>query len=272
MNHYYKVIADNSVAGVCTEFDFRRYQAKHNIIIVSDCDRVECVQIGDRYYHDEWMAPCQCPHIDALVVAITEEEYNTIAAAIEGGQEIPEPQVDETTEQGTETSVDPIEGLTLDFVKSRKLEEMRQTCSKAIESGIDVRMDDGSTQHFALTLTDQMMINSLAAKAQQGTELLPWHADGEPSRFYTAVEMIRICDSMERFVTYHQAYFNSLKIYINSISEIETVGSVTYGMEIPAEYQSEVMQSILAGGYETGGDGENVTIADFFNILLGRYE
>ena len=46
MNHYYKVIADNSVAGVCTEYDFRRYQAKHNIIIVSDCDRVECVQIG----------------------------------------------------------------------------------------------------------------------------------------------------------------------------------------------------------------------------------
>ena len=270
--NYYKVISDQTVIGVCSEYEFRRYQAKHNIIIVSDCDRVECVQIGDRHYHDEWMATCQCPHIDALVVAITEEEYNTIAAAIEGGQEIPEPQVDETTEQGTDPSVDPIEGLTLDFVKSRKLEEMRQTCSKAIESGIDVRMDDGSTQHFALTLTDQMMINSLAAKAKQGTELLPWHADGEPSRFYTAVEMIRICEGMDRFVTYHQAYFNSLKTYINSISEIEAVGRVIYGMEIPEEYQSEVMQSILSGGYETGGDGENVTIADFFNILLGRYE
>lgn len=270
--NYYKVIADHTVVGVCTEYDFRRYQTKHNIIIVSDCDRVECVQIGDRYYHDEWMAHCQFPHIDAQVVAITKGEYNTIAAAIEGGQEIPEPAEDETTEQGTETSVDPIEGLTLDFVKSRKLEEMKQTCSKAIESGIDVRMDDGSTHHFTLTLTDQMMINSMAVKAQQGTELLPWHADGEPSRFYTADEIIRICDSMERFVVYHQAYFNSLKLYINSISEIEAFGSVNYGMEIPAEYQSEVMQSILSGGYETGSDDKNVTIAEFFNILLGRYE
>ena len=108
--NYYKVISDQTVIGVCSEYEFRRYQAKHNIIIVSDRDRVECVQIGDRYYHDEWMAHCQFPHIDAKVLAITEEEYNTIAAAIEGGQEIPEPAEDDTTEQGTETSVDPIEG------------------------------------------------------------------------------------------------------------------------------------------------------------------
>jgi hypothetical protein len=33
---YYKILVDSNYIGVATTTDFRRYQKKHNIIIVSD--------------------------------------------------------------------------------------------------------------------------------------------------------------------------------------------------------------------------------------------
>lgn len=83
--NYYKVISDQTVIGVCSEYEFRRYQAKHNIIIVSDCDRVECVQIGEGYYHDEWMAEPGFPCEPASVIQIEAEEYNGLKAQLDAG-------------------------------------------------------------------------------------------------------------------------------------------------------------------------------------------
>ena len=87
---FYKIIRDSAIIGVCTEYDFRRWQAKHNIIVVSDRDRVEAVDYNGTLYHDSWMADSgHIPYETASVTEITEEDYNAIKVQLDDG-EIPD--------------------------------------------------------------------------------------------------------------------------------------------------------------------------------------
>ena len=58
-----------------------------------------------------------------------------------------------------------------------------------------------------------------------------------------------------QFKTYQVSYFNALKAYIESMTDIETIGAVVYGIEIPAEHQSDVLKVLLAA-MATGGETE----------------
>ena len=83
---FYKIIRDSTIIGVCTEADFRRWQAKHNIIVVSDRDRVEAVDYNGTIYHDSWMADSgHIPYETASVTEITEEDYNAIKVQLDDG-------------------------------------------------------------------------------------------------------------------------------------------------------------------------------------------
>lgn len=87
---FYKIIRDSTIIGIGAEADFRRWQAKHNIIIVSDQDRVEAVDYNGTLYHDSWMADSgHIPYETASVTEITEEEYNMLKAQLDDG-EIPD--------------------------------------------------------------------------------------------------------------------------------------------------------------------------------------
>ena len=44
--------------------------------------------------------------------------------------------------------------------------------------------------------------------------------------------------------TWHESYFNSLKAYINSKRTAATVDAIFYGTAIPAQYQSDVLQTL----------------------------
>lgn len=87
---FYKIIRDSTIIGVCTEYDFRRWQAKHSITVVSDRDRVEAVDYNGTLFHDSWMADSgHIPYTPASVTEITEEEYNMLKAQLDEG-EIPD--------------------------------------------------------------------------------------------------------------------------------------------------------------------------------------
>jgi hypothetical protein len=57
--------------------------------------------------------------------------------------------------------------------------------------------------------------------------------------------MAIIAEKALQFITYHVTYFRDLRIYIRSLQTKEEVQSVTYGMAIPVEYQSEVLKDFL---------------------------
>lgn len=254
--NYYKLISGTNIVGIATSLDFRRFQKKHRIILICDEQSAEYVQYKDILYHDKWMLPIATDlykYESAEVIQIDEQEYNTLKAALETEDEIviePETPVEEEPEY-----VDPNEVITVDYVKSVKIAEMSNTCNKVITNGFDVILSDGNSYHFSLTTQDQLNLITLSSMIASGETQIPYHADGELCRFYSAEDINTIITTATQFKTYQVSYFNALKAYIESMTDIETIGAVVYGIEIPAEHQSDVLKVLLAA-MATGGETE----------------
>lgn len=142
---------------------------------------------------------------------------------------------------------------TLDEVKAAKLQEIGMACSQTIYAGVDVALP-GGTEHFSLTEKDQINLFGKQAQMAAGAERFEYHQDGHPCRYYTKEEMQLIVETALGFVTYHTTYCNALNIWVASLDAAEAVGAVTYGCEVPEDYQSEVLKDILA--QSAVGNGE----------------
>lgn len=134
----------------------------------------------------------------------------------------------------------------VEVVREAKIAEMSADCNKKIEEGIDVELSDGEIRHFSLEVADQLKISKLNDRAKAGITELPYHADGESCKFYTADDVEAINTAMENCVEFNVTYFNSLRDYIRSMTKIADVNAVKYGIDIPVQYQSEVLQAIYS--------------------------
>ena len=76
----------------------------------------------------------------------------------------------------------------------------------------------------------------------QTQSLIPYHADGQETTFYTSDEINEIIQTATDLKIYNTTYFNALKGYINSLETIEEIGAITYGTPIPEEYKSDVLK------------------------------
>ena len=135
---------------------------------------------------------------------------------------------------------------TLDELKKQKVAEMSAICNKEITKGIDIVLSDGETHHFSLSVEDQTNINSMFALITSGDTMIPYHANGEKCIFFTAEEFGKIVDAAMAHKTFHLTYYNSLRDFITAMTSSEEIQSVKYGMEIPEQYQSDVLKQILA--------------------------
>lgn len=144
----------------------------------------------------------------------------------------------------------------LQAAKQAAVAVMSDTCASAIKAGFDVELSDKKLHHFSLEITDQIMISLLAGKVAAGVTSVPWHADGEICKFFSAEDIAVVNTQMEALITYHETYFNSLKHYILAMETPEEVNAAYYGMPIPEEHQSEVLQTILAAGEKGDADAE----------------
>lgn len=132
--------------------------------------------------------------------------------------------------------------LTIEEQKGALVFQMSSECNTIITNGFDMLLDDNKLHHFSLKTEDQLKIQALGLKAKSGETVLPYHADGEPCRFFSVQEILSLNTQMENIIEYQTTYFNSLRDYINSMTTNEELKSVKYGMEIPVEYQSEVLK------------------------------
>lgn len=131
-------------------------------------------------------------------------------------------------------------------VKDAKISEMNLACNTTITNGFDIDLSDGNNYHFSLEITDQTMISKLNDKANAGETFLPWHWDNGSCKIFSAEDIKTINTAMENMITFQITYFNSLRDYINSMDKVEDVMAVVYGVEIPTEYQSEVLKYLYA--------------------------
>lgn len=254
--NYYKLISGTNFVGIATQDNFRKFQHKHGIILACDEEYAQYVQCGDLFYRADWMIPVTTDKISyetVEIVKIDEGEYNILLDAVEKGEEIEIEQ--EQNEPIEEVPViDTIEEVTLDYLKNAKTAEMSAACNKTITNGFDVVLSDGNTYHFSLTTQDQLNLITLSSMVASGETQIPYHADGELCRFYSAEDINIIISVATQFKTYQISYFNALKMYIDSIEKKETVASIEYGVAVPEEYQSEVLKIMITSAI--GGDSE----------------
>ena len=80
----------------------------------------------------------------------------------------------------------------------------------------------------------------------QSVEDVPYHADGEECSYYSAADFGRIADAATRWKLYQESYFNALRGYILALETVTELRGVTYGMDIPEAYRTDVLRALLA--------------------------
>ena len=236
---YYKIL-NNELIGVVSSKNFIKYSPIANYFLRSDEQNGEYINLDGTLYRATWMAPIvkQEPYISAIVVEISEEEYNIYANAIINNETIEI--VPQEPIPNTEEEINPIDVESLEFIRSSKLTEMSYACRTTIETGFDLELRNG-IHHFSLDTQDQLNLISLGEMAKTQS-LIPYHADGEECEFYTPEEIKEIIAAATNFKNYQIAYHNALKAYINALDTIEAIAAIEYGTPIPDEYKSDVLR------------------------------
>ena len=246
--NYYKLINGSDFIGVATQYDFRVYQKKHDLLLACDEQNAQYVQYGEMLYRSEWMSPVATDvfcYKMSDVIRIDKEEYDILYEAIDNGEEVmicPEHDVLEEEQP----YIDPSKVVTVDFVRKTKIAEMNAACNIAIENGVDVMLSDGNMKHFSLTTQDQLNLITLQSMIATGETQLPYHADGELCRYYSVSDITAVTNAATAHKTFHVTYFNSLKVYVNALDNISDISEIQYGVSIPDEYQSDILTTMYA--------------------------
>ena len=204
---YFKIIKDNEFIGIGTTRDMRKFQKKHNVILVCDENDAQYIQCGEDLYHASWMEPVEGDSVIADVIRIEEDEYNCLLSAIESNEEIKF--ADEIIVE-YEPVVDEVEELTIDYIRSAKLAELKYECNQAITEGFDIELGDGATRHFTLSMDDQITLLTQA---------------------YFDEAMKPVVIEMNNFKEKHMDNLKQLEEYVNSLTNIEEIAKVTYRNE-----------------------------------------
>jgi hypothetical protein len=204
---YFKIIKDKEFIGIGTTRDMRKFQKKHNVLLVCDENEAQYIQCGEDLYHAPWMEAIDDGSMIADVIRIEEDEYNCLLSTVESNGEIKfadEPVVE------YDPVVDEFEELTIDYVRYAKVSELKYECNKAISEGFDIELGDGKTRHFTLSTDDQINLLTQA---------------------YFDEDMKPIVIEMNNFKTRHMTRLKELEEYVNSLTDIEEITTVSYRKE-----------------------------------------
>ena len=145
---------------------------------------------------------------------------------------------------------------TLEEVRTQKLQEVGEACRQIIHAGVDVVLPDDTVEHFSLKEEDQINLFGKQAQLVSGAEKLEYHQDSHPCRYYTAEEVQAIITAAMQHVSYHTTYCNSLNMWIAGATTTEELNTIFYGVDIPEEYQSEVLKDYLVAVMGNTGEVE----------------
>lgn len=133
----------------------------------------------------------------------------------------------------------------LSELQAAKKREIAADCERLIYAGINVTLGDGSTEHYALTIEDQLNLFGKQSQLATGATQLEYHADGQPCRYYSAADMQAIIQAAMWHVSYHTTYCNALNMWIASTETADDISMIFYGADVPELYQSDVLRAYL---------------------------
>lgn len=119
--------------------------------------------------------------------------------------------------------------------KENKIYEVRDACETTIKNGITT--SDG--KKYSYTVQDQSnILNAMNLAKATGLEV-PYHADGESCSLYTYDDIASIYMQEQMNLTKNQTYFNQLKLYIESVTDvkdIDLIKNIYYGTDLTGKY------------------------------------
>lgn len=146
--------------------------------------------------------------------------------------------------QETEPGEIPVYIPTLEEVKEQKKSELSFKCKEKIYKGVDVVFKN-ETEHFSLTLEDQLNLMRKKYQLEKGKTEIEYHADGKPFRYYSKEDMQKIIDSADEFISYQTSYCNSLFQWIKSLNSVDEIQIIQYGDLVPLSFQSEPLKEMI---------------------------
>lgn len=239
---FYMVVQNGQIVDALSEIVYIRKQITHGNLIVCNAELAEGILSYDSqniWFAEGFVKENICNYPIVSLEEIDEEKYKLLRKSLNHNDEIvyPKPEPPVTIPDGDTEMI-------LQCVKDCKISEMSNICNKRILSGFNMVLDDGQAHHFDFTLEEQANLMYAKLCIDNGATQIPYHASDEPCRFFTIEEMKQIINTGMNMRILETTYFNSLKTYIKSMETVEEVNSVVYGMDIPEEFQSEVMTDI----------------------------
>lgn len=213
---YYKIIKNTEFIGVGTTLNLRRFQTEHQIMLICNETQVQYIQLDDTLYRANWMWPENTDSVKyeiADVIRIEKDEYDLLLEAVEKNEEIA---IEEEPIVEVENVI--VEEPTIDFVRASKISELKHCCNKTIINGVDIKLSDGETRHFSMSLEDQINLLTMAYLSDESV--------------YSAVDMKIIITETNAFKNSHIAKFKQLENRVNSLNTIQEVSAVHYHEEV----------------------------------------
>lgn len=130
-----------------------------------------------------------------------------------------------------------------EVVRNAKIAEISAACNAVIVTGVDIQLGE-ETEHFNLSIEDQSNIANLFRVVELGGTEFPYQADGGKCRIYTALEIAQIYIAAQTAITSQTTYHNALKAYVQSLTDVEKISAVTYGMNLPKKYAAEMNEKL----------------------------
>ena len=256
---FYKINHNQDIIDVNTNesVNYVRYDRYHQSLKICGSDSSDIIGIvssdNPTIYHlvgyPEIPDTVLGEFIDVQIFEISEEDYTVFKKALEEEKEIidPDPYIPPEPEPTPEEQEREEEyRRSLQFVKDKKIEYMSYLCHQTIENGILITLSDGLEHRFSLTENDQANLMERQAQLMAGATQVSYHADGVLCTYYSAEDMTAIIQANIFHKDYQTTYFNSLKHYINSMTDKNEISAVEYGIEIPEQYQSQPLKDWLA--------------------------
>lgn len=132
----------------------------------------------------------------------------------------------------------------MEDARKEKYQEIATACEQTIYAGVDVSTSSG-VEHFSLTEKDQINLFGKKMQLLAGEEKLEYHEDGQPCKYFSAADMQNIVDRAMFFVSYNTTYCNAMNMWIKSIKKPGDLDQIKWGMEIPEEFQNEVLKDYM---------------------------
>lgn len=235
---YYKILSNQELLDVIVNPTYVR-RGSNGALKQASPSQAEgvCSSNGNTVWNILGRTPIYPQEDFVQVIEISSSEY----LALKEGFDIKE-KIEQTQTESKSFSVDE---MSLNFIREQKIRLMSSECSKAITDGFFVNLTDNKIHYFEMTLEDQINLLSIQEMIKGGVTEIPYHEKGQPCVMFSVDDVLLILKQANWHRLYHTTYFNNLKSYINTLEDMDLIYRLHYGAEIPKEYQTEALKSLL---------------------------